>query len=109
MIVSGVCYHNGEGLSKDWSKAAHWFAAAAAQGYAQAQFNLGTQRHRRIEWIRCLMLSECWAQVSAMTKVKVWSKICRWLLFGMQPLQLKAMRRRSTILVCSDMSDRSVP
>jgi TPR repeat protein len=31
---------NGEGVAQDWSKAAHWFAAAAAQGDAAAQHNL---------------------------------------------------------------------
>ncbi len=40
--MSGVCYDQGQGVTKDLSKAAHWFAAAAAQGVAQAQFNLGT-------------------------------------------------------------------
>jgi TPR repeat protein len=37
----GICYSQGQGVVKDESKAAHWFAAAAAQGHADAQYNLG--------------------------------------------------------------------
>jgi TPR repeat protein len=37
----GVLYDSGQGVAKDESKAAQWFAAAAAQGHADAQYNLG--------------------------------------------------------------------
>ncbi len=37
----GVSYAQGQGVAKDESKAAEWFAAAAAQGHADAQNNLG--------------------------------------------------------------------
>jgi hypothetical protein len=35
-------YDNGRGVNKNVSQAAKWYAAAAAQGHAQAQFFLGT-------------------------------------------------------------------
>ncbi len=37
----GVCYDQGQGVAKDESKAAQWFAAAAAQGHVNAQYDLG--------------------------------------------------------------------
>ncbi len=42
LLAAGVMYAGGRGVEKDESKAAHWWAAAAAQGIALAQFNLGT-------------------------------------------------------------------
>jgi hypothetical protein len=39
--MAGLHYARGRGVAKDESKAAQWYAAAAAQGHAQAQFNLG--------------------------------------------------------------------
>jgi TPR repeat protein len=39
--MTGVSYDEGRGVAKDQSKAAQWYAAAAAQGFAHAQFNLG--------------------------------------------------------------------
>jgi TPR repeat protein len=41
----GVCYHTGQGVIKDTATAALWWSAAAAQGHAQAQFNLGMASH----------------------------------------------------------------
>ncbi len=38
-LFAGVCC--GLGMTKDQSKAVQWWAAAAAQGHAEAQFNLG--------------------------------------------------------------------
>ncbi len=35
-------YAEGRGVAKDEAKAVQWWAAAAAQGDADAQFNLGT-------------------------------------------------------------------
>ncbi len=40
-MLAGICYEHGQGVTKDEAKAAHWYAAAAAEGVAQAQFNLG--------------------------------------------------------------------
>jgi TPR repeat protein len=40
-MFAGVCYADGLGVSKDEAKAVEWYSAAAAQGHAQAQFNLG--------------------------------------------------------------------
>jgi TPR repeat protein len=37
----GTCYFHGLGVAMDESKAAQWYAAAAAQGDADAQYNLG--------------------------------------------------------------------
>ncbi|MDR0537274.1 MAG: sel1 repeat family protein [Tannerellaceae bacterium] len=37
----GVCYYNGEGVTKDFGQAVHWFEKAEKQGYAYAQYNLG--------------------------------------------------------------------
>jgi len=37
----GVCYYYGNGIRKDYDKAADWFAKAAEQGNANAQKNLG--------------------------------------------------------------------
>jgi TPR repeat protein len=39
--MAGVHYAQGRGVAKDESKAVQWWQAAAAQGHAQAQFNLG--------------------------------------------------------------------
>ncbi len=39
--MAGVSYAEGRGVSKDESKAVQWYGAAAAQGHAQAQYNLG--------------------------------------------------------------------
>ena len=38
----GIMYANGEGVPKDYAKAAYWFLKAAEQGIAEAQNNLGT-------------------------------------------------------------------
>ncbi len=37
----GIMYTNGEGVPKDYAKAAYWFLKAAEQGDAKAQSNLG--------------------------------------------------------------------
>ena len=37
----GVCYHNGNGVAKDYAKAVYWYSKAANQGHASAQCNLG--------------------------------------------------------------------
>jgi TPR repeat protein len=39
---AGVRYDEGRGVTQDKSKAVQWYAAAAAQGHAEAQYNLGT-------------------------------------------------------------------
>jgi hypothetical protein len=39
---AGVMHDKGLGVAKDEAKAAKWFAAAAAQGIAPAQYNLGS-------------------------------------------------------------------
>ncbi len=40
-VIVAFCYARGQGVTKDKAKAAHWYAAAAAQGHPQAQFQLG--------------------------------------------------------------------
>ncbi len=40
-VIAGVRYAEGRGVDKDEAKAAQWYEAAAAQGLAQAQHNLG--------------------------------------------------------------------
>jgi hypothetical protein len=42
LLVAGVSYDQGQGVAKDEAKAVQWWQAAAAQGFAQAQFYLGT-------------------------------------------------------------------
>ncbi len=37
----GVLYANGQGVPKDYAKAAHWYRLAANQGNAFAQYDLG--------------------------------------------------------------------
>ena len=37
----GVCYYNGQGVSKNYEQAVYWFRKAAEQGNAVAQNNLG--------------------------------------------------------------------
>ena len=37
----GLLYENGRGVPQDYVQARHWYAKAAAQGYARAQSNLG--------------------------------------------------------------------
>ncbi len=37
----GLCYEDGEGVTRDLCEAAKWWRKAAEQGYAQAQFDLG--------------------------------------------------------------------
>src|SRR5437762_3316950 len=37
----GLCYYSGDGVPKDFSKAAKWFRKAAEQNNAAAQCNLG--------------------------------------------------------------------
>ena len=36
----GVCYEQGEGVTKDQAEALKWFRKAAEQNYAKAQYNL---------------------------------------------------------------------
>jgi TPR repeat protein len=38
----GVCYQQGSGVAKDEIKGVEWFAKAAAQNHAGAQYNLGS-------------------------------------------------------------------
>ncbi len=40
-VCAGVCYDNGQGVAKDEKKAVEWYAKAAEQNDAKAQFNLG--------------------------------------------------------------------
>ena len=42
----GVAYDNGDGVPKDYIKAANWFRKSAEQGYADAQFMLGYAYYR---------------------------------------------------------------
>jgi TPR repeat protein len=37
----GWMYLAGNGLSKDYAQATHWFNESASQGYAKAEFHLG--------------------------------------------------------------------
>ena len=37
----GLCYYNGEGVTKDYAEAVRWWRKAAEQGVAAAQNNLG--------------------------------------------------------------------
>ena len=37
----GVCYYNGYGVPKDYSKAVYWYTKSAEQGDAYAQCNIG--------------------------------------------------------------------
>ena len=39
----GVCYHEGQGVTKDYVEAVKWFRKAAEQGLADAQYALGAQ------------------------------------------------------------------
>jgi hypothetical protein len=39
----GLCYHEGQGVTKDYSEAVKWFRKAAEQGFADAQFTLGSE------------------------------------------------------------------
>jgi TPR repeat protein len=41
-LTAGAMYAGGRGVAKDESKAVKFWEAAAAQGFVQAQFNLGT-------------------------------------------------------------------
>jgi TPR repeat protein len=36
----GMNYYNGNGVNKDYYKAAEWYRKASDQGYAKAQYNL---------------------------------------------------------------------
>jgi TPR repeat protein len=40
-MSTGMRYAQGRGVAEDESSAVQWLQAAAAQGHAQAQFNLG--------------------------------------------------------------------
>jgi hypothetical protein len=75
LMLAGVCYDRGQGTNKDEAKAIHWYSAAAAQGVAQAQHNLGI----------ILRLSQCCARLSAKCVVagvifyaKDFAKACAW-------------------------------
>jgi TPR repeat protein len=46
MSPAGMSYAQGRGVAKDESKAVHWWQAAAAQGVAEAQYNLGLRCFR---------------------------------------------------------------
>ena len=39
----GICYHEGQGVAKDYVQAVNWFRKAAEQGFAAAQFALGSE------------------------------------------------------------------
>jgi TPR repeat protein len=41
LLMAGMSCAQGRGVVKDESKAVQWYAAAATQGFAHAQFNLG--------------------------------------------------------------------
>ena len=43
--VLGLMYANGEGVPEDARQAEYWWRKAAAQGLAEAQFNLGPDYH----------------------------------------------------------------
>jgi TPR repeat protein len=36
-------YDNGQGVPQDYATAVRWYRKAAEQGYAKAQFNLGSR------------------------------------------------------------------
>jgi TPR repeat protein len=40
-MIAGTCYFQGRGVPKDEAKAVFWYSAAAADGSAEAQLNLG--------------------------------------------------------------------
>ncbi len=42
LLIAGAMYAKGKAVTQDDAKAVQWYAAAAAQGYAEAQFDLGT-------------------------------------------------------------------
>ncbi len=37
----GICYANGQGVTKDEAEAVKWYRKAAEQNHAMAQYNLG--------------------------------------------------------------------
>ncbi len=45
LLVAGGCYERERGVARDLSKAAAWYAAAAAQGHKKAQYNIGMLVH----------------------------------------------------------------
>ncbi len=40
-LLLGGCYHDGNGVEKDWHEAVKWYQKSAAQGLAEAQCRLG--------------------------------------------------------------------
>ncbi|MFQ5785338.1 MAG: peptidoglycan-binding protein [Alphaproteobacteria bacterium] len=44
-FVLGMMRRNGDGLARDYARAAIWFVRAAEQGHAEARFNLGAMYH----------------------------------------------------------------
>ena len=38
----GWCYEKGQGVPQDYAEAVKWYRKAAEQGYADAQYNLGS-------------------------------------------------------------------
>jgi TPR repeat protein len=59
----GLCYYNGNGVTKDYAEAVKWYRKAADQGNVEAQFNLG-----------CLYYFGHGVQIDKMMALSYWEK-----------------------------------
>jgi hypothetical protein len=82
-------YDQGRGVVKDESKAAQWFAAAAAQGHANAQYNLGicdrARESPRSTFVLSALIADCNWKVWPMLKAGEWPKTSRRQCSGTRP------------------------
>jgi len=65
LFQQGDVYHQGIGVSRDYSKAAHWYRKAARLGHAEAQFRLAELYKKGRGVKRSKKLAAKWFQAAA--------------------------------------------
>ncbi|MDC1308230.1 sel1 repeat family protein [Pseudomonadales bacterium] len=58
-------YNHGEGTPQDYKEAVRWYRAAAEQGYAKAQYNLGLRYKNGEGTIQDYKLAHMWWNIAA--------------------------------------------
>ena len=98
-------YDNGQGVSQDYKTAAKWYALAAEQGDAEAQFNLGVMYFKGQGVLQDYVTAHMWANISAVNGSEMAPELQNAIAKEMTPAQIHAAQKRAKDCVAKNYKD----
>jgi TPR repeat protein len=98
-------YHNGHGVNQDDKQAVKWFALAAEQGFAEAQFNLGLMYDDGLGVSQDYVTAHLWANIAAVNGDKTTLELRNAIAEEMTPAQIHAAQKRAKDCVAKNYKD----